>query len=104
MSIRNIIAKLNFHHLSIFRRDGQFVVVDHDAGGIEYHEVIGLIVARVEVDFNSRSLIDRGVAVFSSYRSTKGHRAWFVAMTAEQAAKIRTLQRGVKIDLVKAEE
>jgi hypothetical protein len=102
MRVSKIIAKLNFHHLSIFRRDGQFVVVDHDAGGIEYHEVIGLIVARVEVDFTSRSLIDRGIVVFASYRSTKGHKAWFVAMTADQAAKIRTLQRGVKIDLVKA--
>lgn len=102
MSIHKIIAKLNFRHLSIFRRDGQFVVVDHDLNDIEYHEVLGLIIAREDVDFGTRSLINRGIAVFASYRSTKGHKAWFVAMTAEQATKIRTLQRGVKIDLAKA--
>lgn len=103
MKIQKIVEKLNFRHLSIFRRNGQFVVVDHDDEMIEYHDVIGLIVARVDVDFGSRSLIDRGICVFASYRSTKGHRAWFVAMTAEQATKIKTLQRGVRIDLVKAE-
>jgi len=104
MNIRKIISKLNFRHLSIFPRDGQFVVVDHDTECIEYQDCVGIILARVEVDFSTRRLIDRGINVIASYRSKKGHKAWLVGMESERAAKLRTRQQGVKIELIDALE